>query len=650
MTSLLDTITTDFLFNEKPPRQDQSIRRKLDDRSILFGLELGLSDSGQVLLQKGVVSGVQLETVLRRLSKAGGYRRFDALPIPFRALATDLVTGKAIVFADGELARVMRASMSVPGVLAPAEIDGRLLIDGGLTDNLPVNIARKMGADVIIAVNLGTPLLKREQIGSLLGVTAQMVNILTEQNVQASIASLKPTDILIEPELGDFSAADFDHLPTTVPIGEAAARKVASKLAALSVDAETYAVWSEHRIAAVPPDTQPLDEIRFRPLRQVNADALRHVLQTKTNAPIDQETLDGDMRRLFGTGDFERLNYRLLEEAGRRALDIEAVEKAWGPNYLRFGLGLGSDLQGDSFFNLAASYRRTWINDLGAEWRTDTQVGRTSRIATEFYQPLETHSYLFVAPRLEMERRTVDLFDGSDRIARYKVRTSDVAFDVGSDFTKYGEARVGILAGSLHAELDTGPETLAPPGRVRRGAVTAQVIYDQLDNLNFPRSGMAASGHVFASTKAFGADDSYTKWDADVLAARSSGPHTLSVAARVGGSLGNQELPRYDMFQWGGFLQQSGYPTGALVGERLVFGRAVYSYKLLEAPFIDGLYVGGSLEAGRMEQPLVAGSPTGLIKSIAAFLAVDTLIGPLYLGYGWATDGHRSAYLYLGRP
>src|SRR5438552_3987484 len=177
-----------------------------------------------------VLSGGRLETVLSYLSEAKGYRKFDELGIPFRAVATDLVTGKPVVFADGELANVMRASMSVPGAIAPAEFDGKILVDGGLTNNLPIDVARAMGADVVIAVNLGTPLAPREQLNSILGVSGQVINILTEQHVQLSLAKLKATDILILPELGDYSAADFDHLPTTVPIGEAAARKVASEL------------------------------------------------------------------------------------------------------------------------------------------------------------------------------------------------------------------------------------------------------------------------------------------------------------------------------------------------------------------------------------------------------------------------------------
>ena len=650
MKTLIAEISTSVLFRENPPRQDQAIRRKLDDRSILFGLELGLRD-GELLFQKGIVTGTQVETVLRRLVKVHGFREFDELPIPFRAVATDLVTGTPVVFRRGELAAVMRASMSVPGAIAPAEIDGDLLVDGGLTDNLPVNVARAMGADIVIAVNLGTPLMKRSELNSVFGVTGQMINILTEQNVRASLASLKSTDILIEPALGDFSAADFDHLPTTVPIGAAAARKLEQRLAPLAVAPEVYAALRGRQTQASLPDTRPVAEIRFGKMQRVNPNALIGDLETQPDRPLDQAALDRDIRRLFGTGDFERVNYRIMEEAGRRVLDIDAVEKAWGPNYLRFGLGLASDVQGETFFNAAVSYRRTWVNSLGGEWRSDLQMGRTSLLSTEFYQPLATNRYFFVAPRAELERRTVDLFQGSQRIARFKLRSAGAGFDLGTSLTKYGELRVGLLAGSLDAELDTGPPELAPPGdRIRQGAITLRAVVDQLDSANFPRHGVAATANVFASEKALGATDDYTKWDIDAVAAYSTGPHTLHVGAKAGGSLGSGARPVYDLFQWGGFLQQSGYPLGALLGERLTFGRVVYTYKLLDQRLLEGLYAGLSLEAGRMDRPLVPGSPTGLLKSAAVFIGADTAFVPFYIGYGRAADGNQSAYLFLGRP
>lgn len=648
MEATVATISTNKLFVERPPRDEQALRRKLDDRSILLGIEVGIKD-GEVLFRKGAVSGVQLETFLRRLSRVYGYRKFDALPIPYRAVATDLVTGKAVVLDEGELSNVMRASMSVPGAIAPAEINGRMLVDGGLTNNLPIDVARAMGADVVIAVNLGTPLLKREEIQSIVGVTAQMINILTEQNVQASIASLKPDDVFIQPALGDFSAGDFDNLQKAIPIGEAAARDVRERLAQLAVSADAFATWHEHRTGAIPAPIEPVAEIRFRPMSRVNAAALSDLLGVRANAPLDQDTLDRDLRRLFGTGDFEHVDYRILDEAGRRVLEIDAAEKSWGPNYVRFGLGLGSDFAGDSFFNVAASYRRTWVNALGAEWRSDAQIGRTSRLATEFYQPLNLGGTLFIAPHADIERRTLDVFKGSERLARYNVRTTDAAFDVGSSFGTFGEARLGVLSGRAHASLDTGPPEFAPPSQVRRGAATAGIIIDRLDSANFPRFGYAASANLFASAPALGADDRYTKWDADIFGAYSVGRHTIQAGARAGGTV-NSSLPAYDLFQWGGFLQQSGYPTGALLGERLTFGRVVYAYKLMEQRLFEGLYAGFSLEAGRMDKPLVAGSPSGLLKSVSTFLALDSPLGPLYFGYGWAADGSRSGYLFLGRP
>lgn len=650
MEKLVGGLTTDAIFKERPPRQDLAIRRKIDDHTNLFTPEIGVRSDG-LLLPKGVVSGVQLETVLRQLANAPGYRDFDSLPIPYRAVATDLVAGTPVVFSEGELANVMRASMSVPGAVAPTEYQGKLLVDGGLTDNLPVDVARAMGADVIIAVNLGTQLMKREELTSLIGVTGQMLNILTEQNVRTSLASLTPTDILILPELGDFSAGDFNHLPKTIPIGEAAARRQADRLAALALPPDQYAQLRTAQRALPPPDLRPVDEIRFSPLHRVSPAFAAATMETKPGQPITQETLDRDMRRLFGTGDFEHVNYRFLEEPGKRVLGVDAIEKTYGPNYLRFGLGLSSDFRGDAYFNLLASYRRTWLNSLGAEWRNDIQVGQTSSLVSEFYQPLDTRQLFFVAPRIELERRPVNIFSGSTRFAQYDLRRTDFAFDVGSQFTKYGEARLGVVIGHESASLSTGPAVLAPPvSGVDRRAIEARLLFDQLDNINFPRFGYGGTLNVFASQGGMGATDTYTKGEFTATGAYSVGNNTLSMAIRAGSNIGGPGLPRYDLFQWGGFLQQSGYSTGQLMGGNIQFARLVYYNKLVHQTFLDGVYAGASLEAGRVGAPLVPGSPTGLLKSASVFLGVDSPVGPFYLAYGRAGNGQYAFYLFLGKP
>jgi len=649
MDEILKEITTELLFKENPPREELPIQRKADDYRLFFGPEIGVGSKG-LGLPKGVVTGVQLETVLRRLSKAKGYYRFDTLPIPFRAVATDLVSGKAVVFSDGELAHVMRASMSVPGAVAPAEFGGKILVDGMLTGNLPVEVARAMGADVIIAVNVGTPLLKREDLTSIFGVTGQMLSILTEQNVQTSLAALKPSDILISPELGNFSTGDFDNLPKIAPLGEAAARKSADRLAQLAIPAGEYAALRRRQQIAVVPDLQPVNEIRFQNLQRVNPKTAQAVMDTETGKPIDQQTLDRDMRRLYGTGDFEHVNYSLLEEPGRRVLAVDAVEKSWGPDYLRFGLGLSSDFTGDAYFNLLARYRRTWLNSLGAEWRTDLQVGRTTSLSSEFYQPINAEGEFFVAPNLLIERRSTTVYSGEDRLARYDFTSSTLGLDAGFQFKRYGEFRMGVQRGVMDPRLDTGPAFLSPrESNIDTGAVRARLFFDRLDSVIMPRSGWNGSVNVYNSNTSIGADANYTKWDLAGTVATSFKEHTFNFSVKAGGPIGSNPLPVYDQFQWGGFLQQSGYKTGALYGERIGYARAMYYHRISRGTFLEGAYGGFSLEVGKVGNPLIPGSPDGLLKSTSIFVTTDTPIGPAYLGYGYAQGGIDSLYFYLGR-
>ncbi len=356
------------------------------------------------------------------------------------------------------------------------------------------------------------------------------------------------------------------------------------------------------------------------------------------------------MRRIYGTGDFEHVNYRFLEEPGRRVLAVDAVEKSWGPDYLRFGLGLSSDFGGDAYFNLLASYRKTWLNSLGAEWRTDVQFGHTRGLVSEFYQPLDPRGTWFVAPYVFFEKRIADIYQGRERIARYDIASRFVGVDLGMEFRQYGTFRLGVLGGTIDPDLDTGPPSLAPAaGSVRQGAYQARMLLDQLDSVRFPRKGWRVAARVFDANSSLGADEPYTKWEADGDAAYSIGDHTFQLTFKTGGKLGSDQLPRYDLFQWGGFLQQSGYATGQLLGTSLQFARAMYRHRIVRGGLLEGAYGGVSLEAGRMGNPLVAGSPEGLLKSLALYVGTDTPIGPVYLGYGRAADGNSGYYFYLGR-
>jgi NTE family protein len=651
MDNILASISTEMLVKDKPPRQERSMRRKADDYSILFSPELGVKN-GKIDFAKGLVSGVQLENVLRKLTNLHGYHDFNRLPIPFRAIATDLVTGKAVVFDNGDLVNVMRASMSVPGAITPAEFDGKILVDGMLTSNLPVETALKVWQpDVIIAVNVGTPLLKREALNNILGVTSQMLSILTEQNVQTSMAKLRPQDILISPELGDYSTSDFDDLQKISPKGEEAARLVTDQLKKLSLPPEQYAALRRHQTTDFALDLAPVDDIRFAHMERVNPRMPRSVMETQPGKPIDQDQLDGDMRRIYGTGDFSHVSYRIVDEQGKRIMAVDAVEKSWGPDYLRFGLGLSSNFKGEAYYNLLASYRKTWLNALGAEWRNDVQVGQNSRLFSEFYQPLTAESTLFVAPSIEVGRRIQPVYSGNTKAAEYDLRTSQVNFDIGSQFYRYGEARLGVQTGSVRASLDTGSPALVPPNeRIDTGGMRAQIVFDQLDSTIFPRSGWTAVAYAYDARKGLGADDEYSKWLVTGSFVESFGEHTFNFYTRMGGSLGNSPIPAYDQFQWGGFLQQSGYATGQLTAQDIRYGRMMYYRRILRGKLLEGAYAGLSLEVGKMNSPLVPNAPTDWITSGSVFIGSDTPIGPAYIGYGYASEGVGSFYFFLGKP
>jgi len=647
MEQLLAGITLADVLSDDPPRQEKPIRRKADDLLNYVTPEIGIKD-GKLGLQSGVVSGVGLEAFLRSAVNVKGFVDFDRLPIPYRAVATDLTNGEMVVLREGEVAKAMRASLAIPGVIAPANVGARLLVDGMVVRNLPVDVGRKLCGDVVIAVNVGTPLMKRSELTSLIAVAQQMLSILTEQNVTRSLSELTDKDVLINVDLEGFTVGDFDRMPAIAAAGEKSARKFADKLARFSIPEKDYVALRSRQIVIPVADAAPIDEIRVSGLERVNPETVVGGMDTKVGEAPDPAKLSRDMQRIYGSGDFEHVDYRLIEEQGKRVLTVDALEKAWGPNYLRFGLTLSTDFTTSSYFNLLGSYRATWLNSLGAEWRTDVQVGRTSRFFTQFYQPLHPEGYFFVAPSFTVEQTPIDVFAGQTRFAEIESNYYRGALDVGSQFTRYGEVRAGVLAGRLRNSIETGPPNLAPTS-VNQGALTLRVKVDQLDSLDFPRKGFGFTASVFDSEPGLGADDSYTKWDAEFMGAYALGRHALSVGVKGGGALRNT-LPAYDQFSLGGFLQLSGFKTFQLYGAELAFGRLIYTYQLERAALFQGAYLGASLEYGRVREPVVPTNPSGWQTGGSLFVAVDTPIGPVYLAYGVATGGNRSAYFYLGRP
>ncbi len=631
------------------PREDVPMRRKADDRLNYIGPEVGVSLQG-LRLPKGAVAGVALEAVLRRLTARQRDSDFDRLPIRFRAIATDIATSEMVVLDHGSLERAVRASMAIPAVISPVEIDGRLLVDGGLSRNLPVDVARSLGAQVVIAVDIGTPLLPQQEITSLLSVSDQLTRILTNNNVSRSLKEIGPDDVLITPDLGSVGSADFDRIAEAAAAGERAARGLAERLARLQIDADAYAARAAARTAQTGGGQVRIAGIEIKGVERVNPDAVRGAMRTEPGDTFDPAVAEADMRRIYGSGDFESVSYFLSKQPGGGDLmTVDVTEKAWGPNYLRFGLGLSTDFEGRSTFNLRATHRWTWLNAWGGEWRNDLQIGNNERLRSEWHQPLSPAQRWFVAAGAEFASDPFDVYSGGQRIARFTRDIEQGDLMLGVPFGRAGEIRLGVVRGSASLGDDTSTipaDLLAPPQSV--GGTLLRLRLDQLDSLSFPRAGYALDARLFRSRRALGADSDFDRLSLDAQGALSWRRHTLQLGILGSLALAGDELPFYELSSLGGFLRLSGYRTGEFLARDMRFGRLIYNYRIASPGFLDGVSLGVSAEVGRLTSGL--GNQPQTRHGNAIYIAADTPLGPVYLGYGRASSANQAVYLYLGLP
>jgi NTE family protein len=581
----------------------------------------------------------------------------STLPIPFRAVSTDMVSGKPYIFDEGPLYEAMRASMSIPGVFSPAESRGRLLGDGGLVNNLPIDVVRQMGAEIVIAVNIGTPLMTRDQLSSVVGLTGQMINILTEQNVRQQLEMLTPRDVLISPDLGALSSIDFREVAAFIAKGEAAGRAAAAQLAPLALppDATPPRKAARPRLGDSPPPV--IQFVRVGGTVYANPAALAADLAVPIGVPLDTDALDRGIARLNGTGEYDRIEYKVVTENGQRGLAVTVYEKSLGPNYIRFGLTFSTDFQGESSFALLMGHRRVWVNSLGGEWRNELDLGRTFRAGTELYQPLDIRRSLFASAYAATQSAPRYVFSGSTRVAEYSVQTNGVGLDLGVPLGNAGELRFGPVSRSTK-----GTPTVAVPqfSTTRQTDAGARLLarWDSLDDAYFPRRGVRSVIDVFYGERTqqlgSGAEETskqLARGDFTANVALGLTERSFVNVAAHAGALNRDDPSLVNPFLLGGFFNLSGLRNGQLAGSYLGFGRIVYYHHLTTVRLIGGsVYLGGSLEAGNTWQQRDAVSAGDLVKAGSVFLAADTFIGPFYFAYGRATGGASSFYLYLGSP
>ena len=636
------------MFQDNPPYSEINYRNKVISTRFMPGSETGVSEKG-VAYQGGVVSGQKIKLFFNRLVNSDlGERNIESLPLPLSIIATDIGNGDKVVFRDGSLTRAMRASMSVPGLMAPIDHQGHKLVDGGLVDNVPIDEARaRCQADIVIAVNVGSPLMKAEDVGSLLTVSVQMINILTEQNVTRSLASLKPTDIYIKPDLEGITAGDFAKSSETADRGKTAAEASADRLKPLAVSEQAYAAWSQ-KIAYARQEAPRINEIQIAELKTVNPAALDRHLRVKPGDSIDDARLNQDMLRAYGDGWYETVDYSLLTERDRNILRVLPVEKNWGPDYLRFGVSLYSDFKQDSSFTLRTAYDKTWLNSLGGELLVGAEIGRKNSFAVDLYQPLEDRQRYFLESSASYSTETVGIYQDNHKIADYEKTKGNVSLGAGVNVGLLGQLRAGWRQSWLDANLKTGIPIAAYPESMTKsyGGAYAGLDFDQMDRLYFPTSGWSSRLAYFNSP-----GEGYSKIFALLGGAHAFGDYVLNAKISYQGSVKGR-LPAYDAATLGGFYELSGFAQNQLSGDDISYAglRIEKIIGRLPMGLRGDMRAGVALETGKVGTPYTETQLTGRINSASIYLGGETPLGPVYLGYGHSNTGASSVYLFLGTP
>ena len=644
----------EHIFNDQPPREARSFRRKRDDDLYLVNARPGIRD-GRLTFPLGAIQGQKLDLALRELTlPVGAISHFDQLSIPFRAVATDLANGEAVAIDHGDLAQAMRASMAVPAVFAPTPIDGRLLVDGGIANNLPIDVVRAMGADIVIAVDISTPFLPLEQITHVFAVATQLTSIMTRGNTDWQISTLTAQDILLVPKLGTLGSADFSRAFEAVSIGYQAATARHDALRALALSADQYA----QHVAARPQrhEAAPLVVafVEVDNQSRVADSLLLERIRTQPGGPLNLAEIEADIAGIFGLGLFESVSYNLQDDDdGGTGVVVHARERSWGPNYLQFGVRMTSDSRGESNWNIGIGHLRSAINPLGGEVRAGLQIGSEPSVGLEWYQPLNPASSWFFNPSANIGRAFVDTFasDGEQQLARFQVDQQQINLAGGRTFGNTTEARMGYRfnIGDISFKTDSNPSPAyeKASGNFRDARIFGSVTTDTLDNANWPSRGQFGFLDFASAHRSLGGDTTFAQAGAVWTQFASLGSNTVGVMGRVHSTV-DGTAPVQDRFRLGGFLRLSGFAQDSLSGAHS--GHVtVMGYRSFKPLPVLSWFVGSSLEYGGVWEDRRDLFRDGFVAG-SVFVGADTPVGPLYLGYGLAENNNRALFLYIGQP
>lgn len=632
-------------------RDRMSIRRKLETKPYTNNLDLGIKD-GAIMGSAGLLNTQSIDNLLRTLvAGARNVDDFDDLPIPFRAVATDMVAGEMVVLADGDLSVAMRASMAVPGAFAPVVVGDMVLADGGQMRNLPVDIARGLCGDVIIAVSLATPPPTAADLLSGLALAGRSIDVMIEANSRAQLETLTEGDVSIVVQMGDIGSGSFERVPDAIPLGRAAALAKSADLARFSLPPEEYAAWRAN-ISRDYGRPRQIAHVTVVGLDRVNPGYVDEaVVLTRPDTEVTPDDVAADASRIYSLGDFERVQYRVVDTPVPETVEFHPFEKSWGPNFVNFDMGLGWDNDGDIGMVLRAEHRRAWITELGGEWHNVIQIGTDIELRTGLYLPLVLSQRFFIEPYLRSTRYFEDIYDDGDRLAEYDFRENYGQLDFGINFGKLAQLRLGIRKSWNETNLETGPrEVLIDQTNTEESDVVIEATYDTRDIVGLPNRGNIVVARYISSGSWLGGDESYDTAEGMALAVLPFRGDVIDVFA-AGGLDISGDMPAYRRYRLGGILSFPGLQRQQLRGDTYWLLGTDYKWRFadIRTLFDQAIYAGVRLTTGHVGGR-VDNVDEDLITGLALTLSGRTPVGPFQVSLGGADNNSFALQLAIGRP
>jgi NTE family protein len=643
LKTLIDGMDWRKILSDRTPYEDLAFRRKEDQRaypnSLVFGLRNGLS------LPAGLNAGHQIGLLIDRVTLPyDEISSFDALPVPFRCVATDLVSRKPYVFKDGSLAGALRATMSIPGAFSPVHDGKAVFVDGGLLNNLPTDVVRQMGAEIVIAVHLEIAPPEAKNIQSVFAVLDQSVHVVVENN---ELRSLAQADAVISVPLQEYHTLDYAKSAQIMNLGYEAASSRARLLEAFAL---TDVEWQEHQKLRTAKKLSDVPTPQFIEVEGTNAheatDVTRYVKRFQ-GKPVNPQKLDEVLTRLTGVGRYDSAGYRLIEKNGQTGLLVQVVEKNYAPPMLQTAFEVDGSQSGNVDFTMGTRFTFMDVAGFRSEWRTDLLLGNTYGIQTELFRPFRAESRWFFAPHADASDTTFQIYAKDDPLADYRFYRINIGGDIGYSLGRFSELRVGYEVGSLNTKLRLGSLIIpAVVGRV--GQTRLHYLLDHTDDPVIPRRGFSAETNFRWFDQSPGAKGGFPSMDLKLGYFQPiTRPASLFVESEGGTTFGatNTGIPQFFL---GGPARLSAYGQNEFQGNQYYLFRAGYLHDLLTLPPFLGkkVYAVGSYEVGKMYGVTTG---TDFPDDVAAGFLAETALGPFFIGGSVGDSGHRKWFFQLGR-